>query len=684
MLALAGRAGLDASQGFSAAPGARSDRVLIRVGLATDLDGFSLPCCQPVSVRTGDDRWSVEGAVDVRPAGVARTGWFALQLAALKDEGQANGLRQRLEGLIGVEVRVVFDVASSLYRVRAGRFQDRDAAERLRARLAERSVDEGWIVREGGGLDRARLRLMIGDRVEEVEGRWVVLEDESPQAAKRGLHLERGRFRGRILLYLNERGLLNLINELPLEEYLRGVVPLEMGPELYDHVESLKAQAVAARTFTLGSLGGFEEEGFDICASPRCQVYGGRDVEHPRSDRAVEATAGEVVVHGGELAEALYSSSCGGFTENVETIFPRKPAAAYLRGVPCPEAGARLLEGSVAPGTPYAAAVMSLLVPEASRTAQGYQQRLEALATLAAVPLPNDVLASLERREVRRFVASLFDLGLDARLLRAGPLPAEKSWSASERSLHRRLTGPQADTRSAMSPAEMEEVLLELALALGVLSEERAYFLDLGPGSLRVRSGGRAKTLPVPEQLAVLRRQQRSALIAALRPAPGDRLRLLWHAEEERLVAVIGEREATEAPSPPRKSWRHFRGKRELGRTLRTLYPGFELEGLEVVSRGISGRIGALRLRGGSGDSILLRGLAIRWTLDTPDTWFTIRRASGESEPGWLLEGRGHGHGVGMCQLGAVLMAQRGHSYREILAHYYTGAKLGRLRSPGL
>ena len=47
-----------------------------------------------------------------------------------------------------------------------------------------------------------------------------------------------------------------------------------------------------------------------------------------------------------------------------------------------------------------------------------------------------------------------------------------------------------------------------------------------------------------------------------------------------------------------------------------------------------------------------------------------------------MLEGRGRGHGVGMCQLGAVAMSRRGHTYKEILAHYYAGARLGRLLGP--
>jgi len=69
----------------------------------------------------------------------------------------------------------------------------------------------------------------------------------------------------------------------------------------------------------------------------------------------------------------------------------------------------------------------------------------------------------------------------------------------------------------------------------------------------------------------------------------------------------------------------------------------------------------------------------VRWTLDLPDTRFTMKRLQPKSGPaGYLFTGSGLGHGVGMCQVGAFGMAGRGHTYREILEHYYTGVTLAR------
>lgn len=80
------------------------------------------------------------------------------------------------------------------------------------------------------------------------------------------------RYRGNVLLVATSRGTLHVVNRVGLEEYLLGVVPLEMGPRVYDELEALKAQAVAARTYAVKRRGDFSAEGYDLCATARCQV----------------------------------------------------------------------------------------------------------------------------------------------------------------------------------------------------------------------------------------------------------------------------------------------------------------------------------------------------------------------------------------------------------------------------
>jgi stage II sporulation protein D len=654
--------------------------VVVRVGLETDLKRFVVPCCERVSVELGGVRRLYTAGLEVKPGGKARLSVWKVQIAALRDEDQAHMLADTLARSMDIAASASFDVASSLYRVRLGHFDSSDAAERFRQRLAGQGLADGWVVEEGGGLEDAALELHAGDENRQAEGRWVVIENEEQKSVR----VERGRFRGRMLLYLNDRGLLNLVNELPLEDYLRGVVPVEMGPELYDSLESLKAQAVAARTFAVRGLGGFGAEGFDLCASPRCQVYGGMNAEHPLSDRAVAETAGEVVLFGGEIAEALYSASCGGTTEDVEVVFPRK-TGAHLRGVPCPERGIVHLDaGTPGLGSSYVRRLLDLLVLGAGGTGPrpttpaAHQGRFEALLRLAEVPATGDVLASFDRSEVRRYLASVLDLVLDARVLHDPDIVPADTWTAGERRLHARFATPPGERDVGFVVTEMDEIAFDVARLLGLIREERAYFLGHDGDGVEVRVGDLRRTLPVGRSVATFARRSGDLEGRALDLAPGDRLRLAWNGA--RLLAVASDHDGDDAPPAP-APWNVFRPEDELRRSLQTLYPGFGLRDLEVLWRGPSGRVGKLRLLGQGGDSVVLEGLAVRWTLGTPETWFDARREVRDGHRGWALEGRGRGHGVGLCQLGAVAMSRRGLGYKEILAHYYSGARLGRLRA---
>ena len=87
------------------------------------------------------------------------------------------------------------------------------------------------------------------------------------------------------------RHTLTIVNELPLEEYLRGVVPNELSPTTFGQIEALKAQAVAARTYIQRNLGQYKNEGYDICATDACQVYFGAGTEDPLATQAVDGDA---------------------------------------------------------------------------------------------------------------------------------------------------------------------------------------------------------------------------------------------------------------------------------------------------------------------------------------------------------------------------------------------------------
>ena len=269
--------------------------IVVRVGLETDLRRFVLPCCEPVWVEHGGTRRSIATGLEVTPGGQARKPNYKLQVAALKDEDQARAIARSLERSTGAPAQVSFDVVVvALPGAPRPLLGTCDAADRLGHRLVDQGVDGAWVVEEGGGLEHAALT---------VARRRAASRRPSRRGAGSRSSPTEDRACGSIAVVSAAASWSTSTiaacstssTSSPLEDYLRGVVPVEMGPELYDSLDSLKAQAVAARTYTVRGLGGFLAEGFDLCASPRCQVYGGMDAEHPLSDRAVAETAGEIV-----------------------------------------------------------------------------------------------------------------------------------------------------------------------------------------------------------------------------------------------------------------------------------------------------------------------------------------------------------------------------------------------------
>ena len=124
------------------------------------------------------------------------------------------------------------------------------------------------------------------------------------------------------------------IDRLPLEQYLRGVVPAEM-PAAWP-LAALEAQAVAARTYTIAHLGDFAARGYDLSGSVLSQAYGGLDVEATASDEAVLRTAGEILTYAGKPINAYYCAAAGGYTEDAASVwgFGHKLADGHVAGYP--------------------------------------------------------------------------------------------------------------------------------------------------------------------------------------------------------------------------------------------------------------------------------------------------------------------------------------------------------------
>lgn len=135
-------------------------------------------------------------------------------------------------------------------------------------------------------------------------------------------------YAGHLRLQPNAYGDYTLVNRVDIEDYLRGVVPYEIAPEAPQR--AIEAQSIIARTYALRNLRRFKADGYELCATVHCQVYKGLSGSKTHVDRAVAATAGQVLTYNGELVDALYSSTTGGVTASFEDIWDGQ-ARPYLR-----------------------------------------------------------------------------------------------------------------------------------------------------------------------------------------------------------------------------------------------------------------------------------------------------------------------------------------------------------------
>src|SRR6266404_5798497 len=138
------------------------------------------------------------------------------------------------------------------------------------------------------------------------------------------------RYRGELVITPTDSGLL-VVNRLSMDDYLRGVVPLEIGNRTSAEMAAVQAQAVAARTYAYKHL--TSARAFDMYATVQDQVYGGVDAEKPLSDTAITTTANVVVLYNGQPITTPYHSTCGGSTAGVSEVWYDQPDQPYLRPV---------------------------------------------------------------------------------------------------------------------------------------------------------------------------------------------------------------------------------------------------------------------------------------------------------------------------------------------------------------
>ncbi|HEY2973572.1 MAG TPA: SpoIID/LytB domain-containing protein [Pyrinomonadaceae bacterium] len=532
-------------------------------------------------------------------------------------------------------------------------------------------------------------------------------------------------YRGRIEVFTNTRGVLTVVNVLGLEDYVKGVVPNELSAGGFPLLEAHKAQAIAARTYALRNRGQFISQGYDLLPTTRSQVYRGLVSENPLSSRAVDETRGIIATYNGEPINALYTSTCGGRTEDAGNIF--NVAVPYLKARECAAEG----RAALAPFT-----IKTTREPAELKE----EQNVSLAREVALLAIQN--FTSLRPR--------VSDSWLNAE----APVSEVRSWLASVAKLAHQI-----------APTVTEEVnkppAFATALSTAAFGESRGstllndadveYFLavrdagDIPPGNradvaLLIRDGYLAvlpdATLHPREPLSraralhsIARTLEARNLLqlqkGAARPTVEDALILRSTRGKDQPVKVaadsflfrqIGEtifpvrsvalvggepvvfhvnaagevdylevRPAQNGAAADRYSpFTNWTTELSLGQAqarLGRFASGIGLlTDLRVLARGRSGRATDLEIIGTDGTCQVLGG-RIRSALGLREQLFVIERKFDETGrvTGFTFLGRGWGHGVGMCQVGAYGLARQGFSYEQILKAYYTGIELTRI-----
>ena len=676
--------------------------IVYRVGLKSDLPELSYGSPGEPWILVSAGRAEVFRApITFRPdAAAAGGGAFSVQAAAFSQEEPARRTLEKLSGELQTTGSVAFSAERGVYRVLLGTFATRAEADLLATRV--RTGGQEAIVVEGAAGPAAAPGSIAVTSPESATRRLASpVEIHPPGDAAPGpsaVRVEDRTYRGSLVVVVNPRGTLNLVNRVDLEEYLYGVVPAELGPKRYDEIEALKAQAVAARTYAYAHRAQFQGEGYDLCATAKCQVYAGLSAEDPLSNGAVDATRGLVIASGGNFADALFVSTCGGRTENVENVFVGD-AAPYLVSVECGElpvsslAGARLGKATTTRGRSGLEWRGYVLERHAPRRRSGRATSLAIAQRWAGIERRAAPAASLAPASVYPSILAAFDLA-SARAVHL--VPREERYYAESPPATGRLTGAARDAYSFLlrfkfgageplpppdrnlTEEEYAGLLFSGALRLLGVTEASGKFLSREASNVWVRTPEGRVGLPVDPDLPIARRVGDRWFVApTLTLRAGDRLR--WWKRGTEVLALWVELD-TAGPSFERESswteWVRRVSGRELARRMSQRVAGTEVRELAVLRRSPSGRVIEMRIATDAA-ALTLKGFDVRQALELPELLFTFSPARGpDGELEFVFLGRGWGHGVGLCQNGAYGMALGGSTYDAILRHYYTGVDI--------
>ncbi|HKO96651.1 MAG TPA: SpoIID/LytB domain-containing protein [Pyrinomonadaceae bacterium] len=531
-------------------------------------------------------------------------------------------------------------------------------------------------------------------------------------------------YRGRIEVFANTRGALTVVNVLGLEDYVRGVVPNELSAGGFPLIEAHKAQAIAARTYALRNRGQFMAQGYDLLPTTRSQVYKGLASENTLSSRAVDETRGLIATFDGQPINALYTSTCGGRTEDSQNIF--NDEVGYLKGRECAAEGRAALatftiktsrdpaELKSGQNLPLAreVAILSLhnfthLKKVTDHWLEDDSEVDEVRSWLASVARLARQIAPTVTEDVHRppaFATALsiatFGESRGSTLLNnadvdyllavrdAGEVPqlnrADVAYLIREGYLSL-LPDATLNPREPLSRGRALHSIARLLETRGFFQLQKGTARPTSEDNLVLRSTkGKDQPIKVSSDAFLFRQIGENLYpVRSLAVVGGEPV--VFHVNSSGEVDYLEVKPAPNGAAADRFSpFSNWTTELSLGQAqarLSRYARGFgSLLDLRVAARGKSQRAVDLELIGSTGVGHV-RGGRIRSALGLREQLFVIERKYDDDGrvTGFAFIGRGWGHGVGMCQVGAYGLARQGFTYEQILKSYYAGIEMTRL-----
>ena len=693
---------------------------VIRVGLGINLSDIKVSSSSGMKIYEINSHYKLV-AEDVQEAWIKGrkeklTEKFVIQVAQFKDREEAEIFAQELRTKTGQKVYVTQDAEQALIetlQVKIGDFITRGDALGYIVKLNQLGIDDTWILKEEITEEESKpLWILINDELKSLHDETVLyFIPSNPQSY---LSYNGRDYRGLFILKATRKGIV-LVNVLNIEDYIKAVVPSELSPYNFHQLEAHKAQAVAARTYAFKNLGSNEDMGFDLCDTPNSQFYKGMNAEHPLSSEAVEKTRGEIATYKGKPIDALYTSTCGGMTENVEDVF-MGPALPYLKGTKCvyekqkewpvrsPNAPLPIyIEGNNI--TPAIACLISLNIIPHNEDPLYYREEASFEEALSWISQARNLLGKKEEEFAHQSTELVYSSFAD--LLIHGLGWQERVDNLLQESetdfILKSLEGSNGDARESIAylvqagifpdadllkwtdrPLRRGEMALYLWRVLKSYEDlvHQGIFKELDGERIVLESEQEDEELAlVPDFYLIKNDGGKKTFVSQLFLLGGEQLR--W-VENDRGVKLL------EVFYPPNSnildrdsiyhSWQVRKSKERLEDRINQYYPIGTLLDLVTQKRGKSNRVVELQIKGSETQAVV-KGLRIRRVVGLKETLFVMEKEYDENGElsHILFTGRGWGHGVGLCQVGAFAMARAGADYKEILKKYYKGIKITNL-----